>query len=55
MEAGNNICALCAWRETCRKKFSISGKDMRCTDFVRDLRIKLEEPTGAEAGEGQKK
>jgi hypothetical protein len=55
METGKNICALCAWRETCQKKFSVSGKDMRCTDFVRDLRIRQEEPSGAEAGEKRKK
>ena len=31
------ICALCAWRENCQKKFSVSGRDIRCPDFVRDL------------------
>lgn len=35
-----NICAICAWRETCQKKFSLSGKDMRCSDFVEDIAIK---------------
>ncbi len=41
-----SICAICAWRETCQKKFSVSGKDMRCTEFVRDVTIKAkkEEP-----------
>lgn len=34
------ICAVCAWRATCQKKFSISGKDMRCGDFVKDVSIK---------------
>lgn len=37
-----DLCAVCAWRETCRKKFSISGKDLRCPDFVRDITIKEE-------------
>lgn len=37
-----NLCAVCAWRETCRKKFSISGKDLRCPDFARDVTIKEE-------------
>ncbi len=37
------ICAVCAWRATCQKKFSISGKDIRCPDFVRDISIKEEE------------
>ena len=35
-----DICAVCAWRETCKKKFSISGKDLRCPDFARDVTIK---------------
>lgn len=37
------ICAVCAWRATCQKKFSISGKDIRCPDFVRDISIKEDE------------
>ncbi len=37
------ICAICAWRATCQKKFSISGKDIRCPDFVRDVSIKSED------------
>jgi hypothetical protein len=35
-----DICMLCAWRENCQKKFSVSGRDVRCPDFVRDLAIK---------------
>lgn len=31
-----DICAVCAWRADCQKKFSVSGRDMRCPDFVRD-------------------
>lgn len=34
------ICSICAWRDTCQKKFSISGKDIRCADFVKDISIK---------------
>ena len=34
-----DICAICAWRATCQKKFSISGRDMRCPEFVKDLSI----------------
>jgi hypothetical protein len=34
------ICAVCAWRAACQKKFSISGKDVRCPDFVKDMSIK---------------
>lgn len=40
------ICVLCAWRATCQKRFSISGKDMRCPDFVKDITVeeRTEEP-----------
>ena len=34
-----DICAVCAWRATCQKKFSLSGRDMRCPDFTRDLSV----------------
>ncbi|MCK4910456.1 MAG: hypothetical protein KAR83_02390 [Thermodesulfovibrionales bacterium] len=34
------ICVVCAWRATCQKKFSISGRDMRCPDFSRDVTLK---------------
>lgn len=36
------ICVICAWRADCQKKFTVSGKDMRCVDFVKDLSIKEE-------------
>jgi hypothetical protein len=38
-----DICALCAWRANCQKKFSISGKDMRCPDFSKDFSIAFAE------------
>ena len=34
-----NICVICAWRADCQKKFSISGKDINCPDFSKDLSI----------------
>lgn len=34
-----NKCAVCAWRKDCKKKFSVSGKDLRCADFVKDLSL----------------
>lgn len=37
------ICVICAWRATCQKKFSLSGKDLHCPDFSKDLSIKDEE------------
>jgi len=40
MTAEQTICVICAWRETCQKKFSISGKDMRCADFVKDVSVR---------------
>ena len=40
MNQAINICIVCAWRQDCQKKFSISGKDIRCPDFVKDLLIK---------------
>jgi hypothetical protein len=40
MEQIAEICILCAWRATCQKKFSISGRDVRCPDFSKDLTIK---------------
>ena len=52
-----NICIICAWRETCKKKFSISGKDMQCADFVKDLAIEKkaqEQEAEAKAAEAKK-
>ncbi|NCO68304.1 MAG: hypothetical protein COY75_08235 [Nitrospirae bacterium CG_4_10_14_0_8_um_filter_41_23] len=42
-----SICAVCAWRATCQKKFSVSGRDLRCAEFVKDVTIK-EEPAEEE-------
>ena len=46
MTAEIEVCAICAWRATCQKKFSISGKSVRCPDFVRD--VSLKEPSEKE-------
>jgi len=35
-----DICSVCAWRSTCQKKFSVSGRDIRCPDFAKDVTIK---------------
>lgn len=40
MGSSNTICAICAWKGTCQKMFSMSGKDMKCADFVKDISIK---------------
>lgn len=41
-------CAICAWRETCQKKFTISGKSIHCPEFVRDISIKVSEEEAIE-------
>ena len=34
------ICNICAWREFCQKKYSISSRNVfRCPDFTRDLAL----------------
>jgi hypothetical protein len=33
-------CAVCAWRETCAKRFSVADGGARCPDFSRDITIK---------------
>ncbi len=40
MKEQKEDCAVCAWREDCQKKFSLSGRDMRCPDFALDVRVK---------------
>ena len=35
-------CLICAWRESCAKRFSISDGGSRCPDFSRDVSIKIE-------------
>jgi hypothetical protein len=43
MTAKRDICAVCAWRATCNKKYSVSGKGIRCAEFVRDVTLGPEE------------
>ena len=33
-----SICVVCAWRETCVKKFSFTGQ--HCLEYTRDMTIK---------------
>lgn len=33
-------CVVCAWRENCNKRFSVSDGGARCPDFSRDVSIK---------------
>ena len=37
-------CAICAWRETCAKRFCVTDGGARCPDFNRDISIK-EQPS----------
>jgi hypothetical protein len=48
-----DICAVCAWRETCQKKFTVSGRDIRCPDFTRDLSLEKKPEASAEEAEGE--
>jgi hypothetical protein len=50
-----SICAVCAWRATCQKKFSVSGRDFRCAEFVRDVTIKEEPEKTVEEKKNDKK
>jgi hypothetical protein len=38
----NNIecCMVCAWRENCKKKFTISEGGLNCPDFSEDMTLK---------------
>lgn len=55
MSSTQLICAICAWRETCQKKFSVSGRDLRCAEFVKDVTIKEEQEEVAGEKEKEKK
>lgn len=37
------FCAVCAWRETCAKKFCVPDGGATCPDFTRDISIKTPE------------
>ncbi|AFM26571.1 hypothetical protein [Desulfomonile tiedjei] len=40
MEDGRTICVLCAWRQTCNKKFSMDGAtSTRCPEYTRDVTL----------------
>ena len=43
MGADKRLCAICAWRENCQKRFSVSTDalgNVHCPDYTRDLKIK---------------
>lgn len=41
-------CVICAWREKCAKRFSVSDGGARCPDFTRDVSIKIQPSEGEE-------
>jgi hypothetical protein len=41
MENERTLCVMCAWRQTCNKKFSMDGATTtRCPEYTRDLTLK---------------
>jgi len=41
MDNDVTICAVCAWRATCNKKFYVDGTTTtKCIEFTRDLTLK---------------
>jgi hypothetical protein len=44
MGLDKKLCALCAWRENCLKKFRFSdGVALHCIDYCMDVTIKVKE------------
>ena len=35
-------CVICAWREKCAKRFSVSDGGAHCPDFTKDVSIKVQ-------------
>lgn len=54
MPSKKDICVVCAWRANCQKKFSVSGKDLRCPDFVKDISLSEEKDEKEEDSEIKK-
>ncbi len=43
MSDDRSICVICAWRQTCTKKFSMDGATTtRCLDYTRDVTLKTD-------------
>ena len=47
-----SICVVCAWRETCVKKYSFTGQ--HCLEYTRDLAFKAK-PVGEAPSKGGEK
>ncbi|MCX5821729.1 MAG: hypothetical protein NT047_17745 [Deltaproteobacteria bacterium] len=53
MGTEKRYCSICAWRENCRKRYSIATDAsgcVRCPDYSRDLSIKDRDIDAAEKG-----
>lgn len=37
-----SLCAVCAWRENCKKKYRVAAGEAHCPDFSRDLNLKAD-------------
>ena len=46
-----SICVVCAWRETCVKRFSFTGQ--HCLEYTRDMALKAK-PVGEAAPQEKK-
>ncbi len=45
------LCATCAWRETCQKKFSMDNTSpVKCPDYSPDVKLLKEMEEGREVG-----
>ena len=50
MTGQRQFCAVCAWRETCAKKYSVPDGGAGCPDFTWDVSLKRDK----EMPEGEK-
>lgn len=49
-----SLCAICAWRETCKLKFRFKGGPvLNCVEFTKDVTIELEKGPH-DGGKGEK-
>lgn len=47
------LCVVCAWRETCQKKYTISKRSgATCPDFTRDLSIPEDDEASGSSNSG---
>jgi hypothetical protein len=46
------LCVICAWRQTCNKKFCMDGATTtKCPDFTRDVTLRAAAPDAPEQKE----